>query len=77
VFGTTPTDSTKGDGVIYKLTPPAGGQGQWKEEILHQFAANGDGQTPKAGLVKIGRSYFGTTYEGGIFSVGTVFKVTP
>jgi uncharacterized repeat protein (TIGR03803 family) len=32
---------------------------------------------PEAGLVKIGNSYFGTTYAGGNHGVGTVFKVTP
>jgi len=37
-----------GCGAIFKLTPPAGGKGAWKETTLYVFAGNGDGSSPQA-----------------------------
>jgi uncharacterized repeat protein (TIGR03803 family) len=65
-----------GCGVVFKLTPKG------KETVLYSFCAQeyicGDGANPYAGLVfdKKGNLY-GTTYGGGTFRSGTVFKLTP
>jgi uncharacterized repeat protein (TIGR03803 family) len=76
LVGTTPYYNG-GYGVVYELTPPSGGQGPWTSTILHQFTDEGEGLVPMAGLLKIGKSYFGTTYEGGRNNTGTVYKLTP
>lgn len=48
------------------------------ESVLHSFAGGADGRIPEAGLVrdKSGNLY-GTTYRGGTYDDGTVFKVAP
>lgn len=50
------------------------------ETILHRFTGQGtgDGKQPFAGLI-LGSdgSLYGTTYRGGSWNAGTVFKITP
>ena len=58
---------------MFKLTPSG------TETILYHFIQNGiDGAFPDAGLVldKLGNLY-GTTSAGGLYNLGTVFKLTP
>lgn len=62
-----------GCGNAFKLTPAG------HVSILHIFfGTGGDGQVPDAGLVQdsLGNVY-GTTYYGGAYGQGTVFKLTP
>lgn len=67
-----------GCGTVFKLTPPAAGQVQWTETVLHSFAGGADGQSPYAGLLAGAKgSLYGTTYFGGGHGAGTVFKLTP
>jgi uncharacterized repeat protein (TIGR03803 family) len=48
------------------------------ETILHSFGKGTDGQTPLAGLVRDTKgNLYGTTANGGTYTQGTVFKVTP
>lgn len=53
------------------------------EKVLHSFGAGIDGANPQAGLVDVGGTLYGTTFEGGgIYcyyadSCGTVFSITP
>ena len=74
-------------GTVFQLTP--GGNGHWKEKVLHSFAFDGmDGIYPDGGLIldKAGNLY-GTTSEGGtgpceddyhdVVGCGTVFQLTP
>lgn len=42
--------------------------------MLWSFGGAGDGSDPRGGLIKVGDSLYGTTYEGG---AGTVFELTP
>jgi uncharacterized repeat protein (TIGR03803 family) len=42
--------------------------------ILHRFGGK-DGSYPKAGLVQSGGVLYGTTYGGGLFTEGTVFRL--
>jgi uncharacterized repeat protein (TIGR03803 family) len=43
---------------------------------LYSFGAESDGQVPKAGLIDVGGALYGTTYAGGLYHVGTVFRIS-
>jgi uncharacterized repeat protein (TIGR03803 family) len=62
-------------GTVYRLTKSGG---KWVETVLHVFNDRGDGYYPSAGVVldREGNIY-GTTYKGGRFGYGTVFRLTP
>lgn len=91
LYGTTPGGGADGDGVVWKLTPPAAGQSVWTESILHSFGpASGtapDGAFPYGALaIDQAGALYGTTEEGGPplcsfgsgpVGCGTVFKLTP
>jgi uncharacterized repeat protein (TIGR03803 family) len=73
--------SGTGCGIVFKLTPPARGQGQWTETVLHIFTnANGDGTSPYASLItgvsREKQTLCGTTVNGGTSGLGVVFKLT-
>lgn len=63
------------DGTVLKIT--AGG----KLSTLYSFCAQTgctDGYAPEAGLVQAtDGNFYGTTYRGGAYGYGTVFKITP
>jgi uncharacterized repeat protein (TIGR03803 family) len=64
-----------GCGTAYQLQPVSGGG--WKEHILHDFGAIGDGAFPGGALLldRTGNLY-GTTGVGGATGNGTVYKLT-
>jgi uncharacterized repeat protein (TIGR03803 family) len=67
-------------GIVYKLTPPAAGQKNWTQTILHSFQGlpGGDGAEPQTGLLMdASGALYGTTFSGGTTNNGTVFKMTP
>jgi uncharacterized repeat protein (TIGR03803 family) len=70
LYGTTCCGGSYGAGVVFKL------DGTGKETVLHGFTGDADGGTPFAGLIrdKAGNLY-GTTFAGGAYGVGTVFKL--
>jgi uncharacterized repeat protein (TIGR03803 family) len=84
-YGTT-SGGGNGVGIVFKLTPPAKGQTNWTETVLHSFKQTipgSDGVNPRGNLIadKEGALY-GTTVVGGSgcpekFGCGTVFKLTP
>jgi uncharacterized repeat protein (TIGR03803 family) len=81
LFGTAKYGGTStkqyGDGVVWELTPPAGGRGAWKESILYRFRGHPGGSNPAAGLSRSADgSLWGTTNAGGTSNLGTVFKLT-
>jgi len=48
-----------------------------KERVLYAFKGGTDGQTPIGALVADGKgNLYGTTESGGVYGVGTVFKLT-
>jgi uncharacterized repeat protein (TIGR03803 family) len=67
IYGTT---AIGGSGTVFKLDSLG------NLSILHTFTGGTDGSTPYSGLVqdKAG-NLFGTTYNGGTFNSGTLFKV--
>ena len=73
LYGTTYGGGAYGGGTVFKLTPSG------TETILYSFGVNGaDAYHPVAG-VALGKkgNLYGTTYQGGAYNWGTVFKVTP
>lgn len=71
-YGATYQGGAFGNGTVFKLDPAG------NETVLHSFKVDGiDGYLPNPGLVidAVGNLY-GTTYAGGTFGFGTVFKLT-
>lgn len=72
-------------GVVFSLTPPAGGSGPWTETILYSFAGGADGAQPYGKIARdaagqlYGATYLGgvTGNQGGASGNGTVFRLTP
>jgi hypothetical protein len=62
--------------MLFELTPTAGGG--WTEKVLHKFQDNGrDGLYPNGVIIDAIGSLYGTTYQGGTYTVGMVFEVRP
>lgn len=71
VYGTTEYGGAFGFGTVFKLTPSG------TETILHSFDLNGtDGAYPIGRLVMYRGNLYGTTFSGGTYGDGTVFKLT-
>jgi uncharacterized protein YceK len=89
LYGTAAEYGAHLQGVVFRLNPPAPGQTQWTETVLHAFyyslAYNkSDGSSPSAGLVRDANGVlYGTTYYGGSLSdpyaigYGAVFQLAP
>ena len=75
LYGTTSAGGAHGLGVVFKLTPKN------KQTVLYSFCEQihcTDGAISTTGLVIDQKgNLYGTTYEGGAYEVGTVFKLTP
>jgi uncharacterized repeat protein (TIGR03803 family) len=73
--GTSPNCSTYGCGIVFELTPTAGGN--WTELVLHNFGdTSTDGTGPSSGLIfDATGSLYGTTLYGGASSAGTAFEL--
>jgi hypothetical protein len=71
-----------GCGIVYKLTPPGGGQTRWTETIIHHFQGP-EGAFPQGGLIiDTTGALFGTTSGGGptsygVGGYGVLFKLAP
>ncbi len=78
LYGTTYDGGLFGGGTVFKLTPSSIPGAPWTSTVLVSFYFN-EGDGPLAGLTASpgGRSFFGTTSDGGTFSGGTVFEVSP
>ena len=75
LYGTTSRGGTYGGGMVFELTPQAGGG--WKEKVLHGFGNGPDGAGPLAGVIfDATGNLYGTTYEAGAYAQGTVFELT-
>jgi uncharacterized repeat protein (TIGR03803 family) len=73
LYGTTYDGGANGWGAIFKISPVG------KLATLYSFCPYcNDGNEPHAGLIQaIDRNLYGTSSNGGINGVGTVFKITP
>jgi uncharacterized repeat protein (TIGR03803 family) len=86
LYGTTSGGGgTSGEGIVFKLSPPADGGTGWGEQILYTFTGGSDGAHPFAGLTFHNDNFYGTTAYGGNVSpcsngipgCGVVFEVSP
>ncbi|MBZ5572531.1 MAG: hypothetical protein LAO09_11720 [Acidobacteriia bacterium] len=76
LYGTTESGGLIGAGTIFRITPVG------KLTTIYSFCVEpgncSDGQDPRAGLVQgVDGNLYGTTYSGGDYSAGTIFKITP
>jgi uncharacterized repeat protein (TIGR03803 family) len=82
LYGTTSYNGTRGNGVVFKLSP--NGSGGWTARVLHNFSGFGDGGSPNGNLVlDAAGNIFGTTPTGGDKTAcnrhgcGVVFELSP
>ncbi len=77
LYGTTIDGGAHYFGSVFELSP--GSNGAWTETDLHSFNSDGrDGVSPYSSLVMDpSGNLYGTTYNGGAYSLGTVFKLHP
>ena len=70
-YGTTAFGGNDSAGIVFKVTSSG------SETILHYFGVNGDGVSPQAALT-LGNDgkFYGTTFNGGAKSQGSVFSIT-
>jgi uncharacterized repeat protein (TIGR03803 family) len=60
-----------GCGTVFKLDTTG------TETVLHSFGGNPDGQSPGAGVIQdAAGNLYGTTFLGGVYNKGTVFKLS-
>jgi uncharacterized repeat protein (TIGR03803 family) len=72
-YGTTDAGGTNDDGTVFRISPSG------TETNLHSFVGSpADGANPYAALVQgSDGNFYDTTYNGGTYSVGTVFRISP
>jgi len=76
LYGTTVNGGAYNGGTVFALTPREGGG--WTEKKLRNFGHGTDGINPNASLLfDAAGNLYGTTYAGGSYGLGTVFKLTP
>jgi uncharacterized repeat protein (TIGR03803 family) len=74
LYGTTNGGGTYNHGTVFELMPAGGGN--WTESVAHSFGNGTDGAAPAAGLLLDGAgNLYGTTYLGGSYGGGTVFRL--
>ncbi len=63
-------------GGVFELVPSP--SGKWKIKVLHEFGSGIDGSSPQGKLILDGSGrLYGTTYAGGDYDSGTIFRLTP
>jgi uncharacterized repeat protein (TIGR03803 family) len=72
VYGTTYAGGAPGNGTVYTLTTI---NKSAKESVLYSFMGGSDGANPRAGLLNVGGTLYGTTTNGGSSNLGTVFEI--
>lgn len=76
LYGTAFDGGASNLGAVFELSPTA--TGEWDETVLYSFVGGSDGANPAAVLIfDSAGNLFGTTEYGGLYSNGTVFKLSP
>jgi len=75
LYGTTIEGGSNGQGVVYELSPSAGG---WTQNVIYNLNAGTSGYFPYSGVIfdRAGNLY-GTTSMGGAYNYGAVYQLTP
>jgi uncharacterized repeat protein (TIGR03803 family) len=75
LYGTCYQGGASNYGIVFRLNKTK----KWSEYVLYSFKGPaGDGAYLYGGVTRDTKgNFFGTTYEGGAHSVGTVFELTP
>jgi len=77
IYGTTSAGGT-GFGTVFALTPPAGGNGAWTEQLIATFDGGTIGAEPRAALTLNAQGVlFSTAYSGGANGNGSIYSLTP
>jgi uncharacterized repeat protein (TIGR03803 family) len=84
LYGTTTMGGVRGEGAVFKLTPPAAGATGWTETVLHSFTGGTDGGiVPHPLAIDSHGALYGVAVTGGDLSCffgqgcGVVFKLSP
>ena len=78
LYGTTYSGGDFGQGLVFRLTPPAPGSGgAWSERDLYSFTGTSDGSGPEALVITAKGAIYGATYGGGTWGAGAIFEITP
>jgi hypothetical protein len=78
LYGVTFIGGADGAGTVFALAPPAEGQTNWTESVLHTFTGGSDGGYPFAALIEdVNGVLYGTATSGGYLGYGAAFTVTP
>jgi uncharacterized repeat protein (TIGR03803 family) len=73
LYGTTEYGGAGAGGTVFSLNPTTDA-----ETLLYSFCSQqncADGAGPSAGLIRVGDTLYGTTYNGGANGMGTVFSI--
>lgn len=72
LYGATANGGSLGYGTVFEVTP------EGEETVLYSFMGGSDGANPFAKVTQdASGNLYGTTYNGGTSTLGTVFKLTP
>jgi uncharacterized repeat protein (TIGR03803 family) len=77
LYGTTSAGGLEyfSDGTVFQLNPHS--DGSWTEKVIYSFTGGYDGAYPLSGLtIDQEGALYGTTYEGGEYEGGVVFKLS-
>jgi uncharacterized repeat protein (TIGR03803 family) len=75
LYGTTEQGGANGDGTVFKITPSGTLTTVWNFCSEYSCA---DGAGPNAGVIQATNGdFYGTTLDGGGYSYGTIFQITP
>ncbi len=82
LYGTAAGGGRVGQGVVFKLQPPAtecrSVACYWTETVIYNFTGGADGGGPQGNIVFDRAGYlYGTTLTGGIGGNGTVYELSP
>jgi uncharacterized repeat protein (TIGR03803 family) len=76
LYGTTVDGGSSNAGLVFELSPTV--SGVWNQTVLYSFTGGSDGGNPFAALIfDSAGNLYGTTEYGGVYSDGTVFKLSP
>ena len=84
LYGTTVSGGSQSNGIVFRLTPPLSicktANCMWTETAPHRFIGPPDGSQPLGGDMAFdqqGNIYGTTSFGGGGYSYGVVWKLTP